>query len=90
MTWQDTTNGTFEFMGGVFLWINCYRLWKDKKVRGVSILVSIFWASWSVWNLYYYPHLGQWASFAGALNIAIPNALWAVMAIHYGRGKEDA
>lgn len=85
MSWQDSVNGIFEFSGGVFLWANCYRLWKDKQVKGVSVMVSLFWSSWSMWNLYYYPHLGQWASFAGAANIAVPNMVWAIMAMHYSK-----
>ena len=83
MTVADTINGTYEFLGGLFLLQNCYRLYQDKEVKGVTLISAAFFATWSWWNLYYYPSLNQWISFFGGLLIALTNATWVVMAIYY-------
>jgi hypothetical protein len=83
MNWPDAINGTYEFAGGIFLAFNCWKLCKDKQVKGVSIVTASFFATWSWYNLYYYPHLNQWLSFAGGILLGIVNALWVIMAIHY-------
>jgi hypothetical protein len=36
------------------------------------------------WNLFYYPHLDQWLSFAGGVLIVLANTVWIAMAVHYG------
>jgi hypothetical protein len=36
-----------------------------------------------VWNLYYYPHLDQWWSFAGGLVIVAANVLWIGLMVYY-------
>jgi uncharacterized membrane protein YfcA len=88
MNWADVINGSYEFVGGIFLLINCLKLYKDKKVRGVTLSAAAFFATWSWWNLYYYPSLNQWYSFAGGLLIAITNASWVIPAIYYTYFKE--
>jgi predicted membrane channel-forming protein YqfA (hemolysin III family) len=95
MTWQDAVNGSFELLGAAAIFGHVLRLWKDKRVAGVSILATIFFASWGFWNLYYYPHLDQWASFAGGLGIVTGNCVWIAGMIYYtkrpgGRGGIDA
>ena len=87
MTWQDTVNGSYECLGGLLVWLNVYRLYKDKIVRGITLTTAGFFATWSWWNLYYYPHLNQWISFIGGLNIGAANLVWILMAIHYTKEK---
>lgn len=79
----DLVNGLFETFGGAAILGHCWRLWKDKQVRGVSWLATVFFASWGYWNLFYYPHLGQWLSFCGGLLIVLANTLWIGMMIYY-------
>ena len=56
---NDLVNGAFEMLGGFFILLSIIRLWRDKKVRGVSVVhVAFFWL-WGVWNVYFYPSLGQ-------------------------------
>lgn len=83
MTWQDLINGTFEFGAGFAVLLHCRQLFKDKMVRGISWLATLFFSSWGIWNLYYYPHLGQWASFFGGLSIVSANLLWVSMMGYY-------
>ena len=87
MTWADNVNGTYEFIGGIFLLLNCIKLYRDKQIKGVTLATSIFFATWSWWNMYYYPSLNQWVSFSGGVLIAITNTAWVIMAIHYIRRK---
>ena len=89
MSLADGINGSYEFIGGIFLALNCWRLYKDKQVKGVSLFTAAFFATWSWWNLYYYPSLNQWLSFSGGLLLGIMNALWVIMAIYYERKRKS-
>lgn len=83
----DLINGMYEAGGGFMQLLNVKALYKDKKVIGVSIVPSAFFTSWGIWNLFYYPHLGQWLSFAGGLVLVLVNVAWVCMAIYYARKK---
>jgi len=85
MMTNDLINGGFELFGGVLCWINVRRLYRDKEIKGVSWQVQAFFAAWSVWNLWFYPSLGQTASFLGAIFLVLGNGTWVLMAWHYGR-----
>jgi hypothetical protein len=85
----DVINALFEFGAGLMCLINIRRLHIDKEVRGYSKWVFAFFTTWGMWNLYYYPHLGQWWSFWGGLSICSTNFIWLGMAIYYGR-KDDS
>ena len=77
MTWADTTNGIYESMGGLFMLANCVKVYKDKEVKGISLLSMLFFTSWGYWNLYYYPSLSQWMSTVGAAKKRIKEILTA-------------
>jgi len=83
MSIADAVNGSFETVGGLMQLSNCLRLYWDKQVAGVNWQVTAFMVGWGVWNLYFYPSLGQWASFAGGLVIVAANVLWVGMAWRY-------
>ena len=79
----DKINGTYELIGGLFVFLHCWKLFKDKSVKGVSVKSFVFFASWGVWNLYYYPHLGQMWSFIGGCHIVFWNIVWICLAVYY-------
>lgn len=83
----DLINGVFEATGSVAVWANVRRLYRDKIIKGVCWQPMVFFSSWGVWNLYYYPHLGQWLSFLGGISIALANIVWTAMAVYYLRRK---
>jgi uncharacterized membrane protein YfcA len=85
---NDIINGIFELGGGILLILNCFKLYKDKVVKGVSISVCAFFTVWGYWNLYYYPCLNQWVSFAGGILIVAANSVWVAMAIIYSRKEQ--
>jgi len=83
--WQDNVNGLFELCGGIFVALHCLKLYRDKKVRGVSFVATGYFAAWGFWNMYYYPFLEQWASLVGGLLIVAMNTLWISMMFYYIR-----
>ena len=87
MNIPDLINGSYEFLGGIALWNNVYGIWKDKAYAGIRISSMAFFTSWSLWNLYYYPHLNQWISFFGGLSIGLANLVFVSLMIRYGKRK---
>ena len=86
--WQDNVNGLFEFCGGLFILLSCIKLYKDKKVRGVSVIGIAYFTLWGYWNIHYYPHLGQWTSFVGGLCVVLVNTAWLGQMIYYIRKEK--
>jgi len=89
MSLPDIINGTFELLGGVMIGKHCLQLYRDKVIRGVSVLATAFFSAWGLWNLYYYPHLDQWMSFIGGCAIVTANCVWVGMMVYYGRGDKQ-
>jgi len=82
----DLINGAFETLAGLFVLNHCRVLVKDKAVAGVSILSVAFFTAWGVWNLWYYPALGQTASFIGGLVVVAANLVYVGLLVRYSRG----
>ena len=90
MRWlPDAINGAFELASGFFLWNNVRILVKQRSIRGVSILTTAAFTLWGFWNLFYYPHLGQWLSFVGGLNVVSANATWVYLAVRYSNSSRE-
>jgi len=85
MNWQDVVNGSYELLGAPFILMSVFKLWKDKKVHGISWIHAGFFATWGYWNLYYYPHLDQWFSFVGGIAIVIVNTFWLGQLLYYSK-----
>ncbi len=83
----DHLNALFEMLGGVFIFFNISAVLEDKAVAGVRWWTVSFFAAWGLWNLYYYPHLGQWWSFYAGLFMVAANIAWVVLLIYYSRRK---
>jgi hypothetical protein len=81
----DLTNGIFELIGAVMLAFNVRKLYKDKMIRGVHWGPTGFFSAWGLWNIFYYPHLGQWFSFAGGVALVIFNIIWCGQMIYYSK-----
>ena len=80
---MDIVNGLFEIIGGFLCWGNVYALHKSRVVKGVYWPVQAFFAAWGLWNLAYYPHLGQVWSTIGALFLVSGNLTWVALAIQW-------
>lgn len=83
MSTLDLINGLFEVLAGLMVLNHCRVLYADKVVRGVSVATTVFFTAWGIWNLFYYPALGQPWSFAGGLVMVAANALYVGMLLHY-------
>lgn len=79
----DMINGMFECMGGILLLLNVRAIKHHKMIRGISVWPAMFFASWGLWNLYYYPHLNQWYSFSGGIVVVTANIAWLALIWRY-------
>lgn len=76
MSPPDLVNGGFELGGAAFQLLNVRALLRDRRVSGVHWLPTVFFTAWGLWNLWFYPHLGQWMSFYGGLGLVAVNVGW--------------
>lgn len=81
----DAINGLFGFSGSAMIWWNVRALLRDREIKGAHWAPTVLFFLWGIWNLFYYPHLGQWASFAGGCSISLANGAWLFLALRYWR-----
>ena len=81
----DAINGAIEAGGALFLLVNIRRLLVDRSVSGVHWLPTAYWTLWGCWNLFYYPSLGQWMSFAGGCAVVVVNLAWVALVFYFRR-----
>ena len=84
---MDTINGLFEAMGEFFIIPSIIKLNRDKAVKGISWVHAGFFWSWGLWNLFYYPSLDQWASFAGVVGLFAVNTVWLSQLLFYSHAN---
>ncbi len=85
----DHINASFELVAAFVLWLNFRRLWRDRELKGVSVIPTAFYALWCVWNIYYYAHLGQWLSWYAGLGVGVANLAWVVLALWVRRRPRE-
>ncbi len=83
----DVVNGIFEATGAFFVWGNAWKLHQDREIKGVYWPSWIFFSSWGIWNLYYYPSLSQWWSFVGGALLVTGNLAWVTQAALLSRKR---
>ncbi len=86
----DHINAVFEAGGAVLLCLNVRRLWLDRRLAGVSLIPTIWWNLWGVWNVYYYHALSQRLSFWAGIGVLIANTVWVALALYFARTKRIA
>lgn len=77
----DLVNGLFEAGGAFCTWRNAWQLRKDGEVKGVYWPLTAFFALWGLWNLFYYPSLGQWFSFVAGIALVLGNVVWVAQVV---------
>lgn len=85
----DLINGTFETLAGLFVLNHCRVLMDHRETRGVSIASTAFFTLWGYWNVFYYPALGQTASFIGGVVVVVANTLYVLLMLHYRRPRHE-
>jgi hypothetical protein len=83
MITTDLINGCYECLGGLFISFSIVRLYKDKIVRGVSFWPVLFFQTWGIWNLIFYPSVECWLSFYGGLCVTTANTIWLIQMFYY-------
>jgi hypothetical protein len=83
VTTTDLVNATFEGGGALLLCLNVRRLYLDKRLSGVSLVPTVWWNLWGVWNVYFYYALEQTASFYAGIAVLVANTVWVAMALYY-------
>jgi len=81
----DLINGLFEIGGAFAISLSIAKLLKDKKLVGYHWGTLVFFTSWGYWNLWYYPHLGQWFSLVAGVLVTIVNSVYLWLIFHFRR-----
>lgn len=89
-TAPDILNGIFEAGLSIFLWKGVLALRRDKEVRGFYWPTVVWTTAWGFYNLYFYPHLDQWASFWGGMFVVMANLTWLAHVAYYSRARLSA
>lgn len=79
----DIVNGTFEAGGTYAIWLSVKQIYKDKRSAGISHWQFWYFGSWGLWNLVYYPVLGQPLSFIGGIGVVSMNITWLILHYRY-------
>lgn len=80
---MDCVNGLFEFCASIAIWVSIFRALRDRSVAGISWITVGFFTTWGVWNLLYYPSLGQTMSFLAGICVVISNCIWLILLLFY-------
>ena len=80
---NDSINSVFEVAGTIFYYFSIIKILKDKCVRGISMMICVFFWVWAVWNCLYLYSLHQRFSFCWSITYAIANSAWLVLAFYY-------
>lgn len=80
---MDFVNGMFELGGALLLLLNVRALYRHREIKGVHRGPTVFFTFWGMWNLFYYPHLGQWWSFAGGIAVVLVNLAWLLLIVDF-------
>lgn len=89
MTIHDFVNCLFEFFAGLAILMHCREAKRVQNVAGVSVWATVFFAAWGMWNLVYYPILGQWTSFIAGMFVMYANLLWIKVQFDYNPALKD-
>lgn len=85
----DMINAVFEAMGGIMILNHCRVLYKAKTSKEISLISTMFFLSWGIWNIFYYYSLDQTFSWYCGLSIALANLLWIGLILYYRRNNND-
>ena len=82
--YADKINAALELCGAFVIFLNIRKTYHDKSIRGIDWRYLAFYIGWGVWNMFYYPSLGQWWSFYAGLMIIWLDCVWLAQMWYYG------
>jgi hypothetical protein len=80
---NDMFNGLLEFSGSIFILNHCYAMFRAKDSSAVSLLATLFFFVWGIWNLHWFRFIQMPYSLYAGICMAAANALWLCMIIYY-------
>jgi hypothetical protein len=81
---HDAVNAVFEALAGAFVLNHLRVLLKDRQVRGVSLVSSVFFLVWGCWNTgWYYAALRQPYSLYCGLVVVLANAAYVAALVWF-------
>lgn len=81
---SDLVNAAFEWAMALCSLANSLGVLRARGYKGISPFVFGLAFLWGVWNLYYYPSLGQWSSFSAGLAVVASNLLLVALMVYFG------
>jgi hypothetical protein len=82
---SDIINAIWEFAGAVFMLRAIQVILRDKLVKGIDWTTIFFFASWGLWNTYFYPDNGLIWSWYGSIFLCLTNTIYLILLIYYSR-----
>lgn len=79
----DYINGLFELGMALAILMSIRKLHQEKMIYGIHWTNIAFPLCWGIFNLLYYPSLGQWFSFFGGVVVVTVNLVYLGMIIYY-------
>lgn len=80
---HDAVNAIFECFGTLFILISARKCYINKSADGISWTMTAFFFVWGIWNIAFYPAIGQMFSFYAAIVMAIANFIYTSILIYY-------
>lgn len=80
---HDFINSLFEFGLAAMLCLNIRQLLRDKEVKGFHWAPLAFVTVWGLWNIFYYPSLGQWWSAGAGVLVLLCNITILMLTLRY-------
>ena len=79
----DLINASFELFGGVAILMSANKCYQNKSADGISWVMTAFFFIWGIFNLFFYPSLGQNLSFYAAVFMVACNIAYTSLIIKY-------
>lgn len=80
---SDLFNGLFEAASALFTIGNILQTIKDQELKGMRLESILFFTSWGLFNLYFYPSHGLILSFLGGCAIVTANVVWISCILYF-------
>lgn len=80
---MDQINSFFISVASIFYFLNLLKLYKDKDVKGISILSIIFFSTWNFWTLYFFWDTEYSLTKNAYIAVAASNILYLSLLFYY-------
>jgi len=85
----DLINSAFEALASIAILNHCLTVLRHKEAKGVSALSTAFFTIWGLWNVIYYPALGQMFSFYAGCAVCLVNSWYVYLIWKFRKPSQD-